>query len=57
MIFSSWLLYAEISAWHIKLNTMKFRAGKIAFFLVLYCNTAVLQIPISQAEFNLEAGY
>ena len=35
MIFSSWLLYAEISAWHIKLNTMKLRAGKFAFFL--YC--------------------
>ena len=28
-------LNAEISAWHIKLNTMKLRVGKFAFFL--YC--------------------
>ena len=35
MIFSSWLLYAEFSAWYIELNTMKLSAEKIAFFL--YC--------------------
>ena len=35
MIFSSWLLYAEVSTWYIKLNTMKLSAEKIAFFL--YC--------------------
>ena len=32
-ILSSWLLYAEISAWHIELNTMKLRPEKFAFFL------------------------
>ena len=35
MIFSSWLLYAEVSAWYIELNTMKLSAEKITFFL--YC--------------------
>ena len=33
VIFSSWLLYAEVSAWYIKFSTMKLSAEEIAFFL------------------------
>ena len=41
VIFSSWLLYAEVRAWYIKINTINLSAAKFAFFLALYCNTAV----------------
>ena len=39
------MLYAEISAWYIKLNTMKLRARNL-HFLVLYWNIVVYQISI-----------
>ena len=38
-MFSSWPLYAEISAWYIKLNTMKL---KFANFYFCGCSTVVI---------------
>ena len=33
MVFSSWLLHAEVSAWYIKLDTIDLSTAKFAFFL------------------------
>ena len=54
VIFSSWLLYAEIIAWQIKLNTVKLKFANSKF---CGCSTVVIEYCTSQEKWKQVNGF